>query len=94
MIGGTDSGFFDTNNVDLATTVAYPQAFPITLTLAGGFLKIPDAGLASSVVQTGAATFDDSLLSYIIFATNDETRALGYRRAFGDSDDIGVAACR
>jgi hypothetical protein len=94
MIGGSDSGFFDANNVDLAGSLAYPQAFPITVTLAGPFLKIADTGLASGVVQTGAATFDDSLLAYTIFATNDETRALGYRRGFSDIDDIGVAACR
>jgi hypothetical protein len=94
MIGGSDSGFFDKNNVDLAGSLSYPQAFPITVTLAGSFLRIPDTGLAGSVVQTGAATFDDSLLSYTIFAQNDETRTIRIRRGFGDSDDLGVAACR
>jgi len=93
MIGGSDSGFFDKNNQDLAGSLSYPQTFPITITLAGAFLKIPDSGLAGGVVQTGVATFDDSLLSYTIFAANEETRAIRIRRGF-DSDDVGVAACR
>ncbi|HEX6691118.1 MAG TPA: hypothetical protein VF110_08235, partial [Burkholderiales bacterium] len=93
MIGGPDSGFFDKNNVDLAGSLAYPQAFPITVTLAGPFLRVTDNSLAGSVVQTGVATFDDSLLSYIIFATNDETRAVRILRRF-DEDDTGVAACK
>jgi hypothetical protein len=94
MIGGSDSGFFDANNVDLAGSLAYPQAFPITVSLAGSFQKIFDAGLAGSVVQTGLITFDDSLLSYVIFAANVETRAIRFRRDLADSDDVGAAACR
>src|SRR5262249_13036899 len=68
MIGGSDSGFFDANNINLAANVAFPQSFPITVTLAGGYLRVPDSGLAGSIVQTGAFTFDQSLLSYVIFA--------------------------
>jgi hypothetical protein len=93
MIGGADSGFFDANNVNLASGVAYPQSFPITVTLAGGYLNVPDAGLAGSIVQTGAFTFDESLLSYIIFANNVETRAFGIRKGIGE-DDAGVGACK
>jgi hypothetical protein len=94
MIGGSDSGFFDTNNVDLAGSLLYPQAFPITVNLAGNFIREVDLGLASGVVQTGLATFDDSLLSYIIFAANEETRALRIRRGFGDGEEVGAPACR
>ena len=53
-----------------------------------------DAGLAGSIVQTGLVTFDDSLLSYVIFAANMETRASRIRRGLGDSDDIGAPACK
>jgi hypothetical protein len=94
MIGGSDSGFFDRNNVDLAGSLAYPQANPITITLAGGFLKVLDAGLAGAVVQTGLTTFDNSLLSYVIFAANVETRALRFRRGLGGDDDVGAPACK
>jgi len=94
MIGGGESGFFDANNVDLAGSLAYPQAVPITVTLAGGIVREADAGLAGSIVQTGLVTFDDSLLSYVIFAANMETRASRIRRGLGDSDDIGAPACK
>jgi hypothetical protein len=94
MIGGSDSGFFDSNNVDLAGSLAYPQAFPITVTLAGAFQRVFDSSLASGVVQTGLTTFDDSLLSYVIFAANVETRALRFRQGLTDGDDIGAPACR
>jgi hypothetical protein len=93
MIGGADSGFFDANNVNLASSVAYPQSFPITVTLAGGYLRVADDGLAGSVVQTGRFTFDESLLSYIIFANNVETRSFGIRKGIGD-DDSGIGACK
>jgi hypothetical protein len=94
MIGGSDSGFFDSNNVDLAGSLAYPQAFPITVTLAGPFQRVFDSTLASGVVQTGLTTFDDSLLSYVIFAANVETRALRFRTGFTDADEIGAPACK
>jgi hypothetical protein len=93
MIGGADSGFFDSNNINLATNVAYPQSFPITIGLAGGFLRVSDAGLAGGIVQTGLFTFDQSLLSYVIFANNVETRTFGIRKGL-ESDEIGAAACK
>ena len=51
-------------------------------------------GFASGVVQTGLTTFDDSLLSYVIFAANVETRALRFRTGLGEGDDIGAPACK
>jgi hypothetical protein len=94
MIGGSDSGFFDSNNVDLAGSLSYPQAFPITITLAGAFQRVFDSALASGVVQTGLTTFDDSLLSYVIFAANVETQVLHFRRGSSDSDEVGAPACK
>jgi hypothetical protein len=94
MIGGSDSGFFDSNNVDLAGSLAYPQSFPITVTLAGPFQRVFDSGLAAGVVQTGLSTFDDSLLSYVIFAANVETQVLRFRKGSSDSDDVGAPACK
>jgi len=93
MIGGPDSGFFDAQNVDLAGSLPYPQAFPVTVTLAGSFQKVADSGLGASIVQTGVVVFDDNLLSYVIFAANEETRVLGIRRGLTDNDDI-TPACK
>ena len=53
-----------------------------------------DSGRGDSIVQTGLATFNNSLLSYIIFAANEETRAARIRKGQGDSDDIGAPACK
>ena len=52
------------------------------------------SGLASGVVQTGLTTFDDSLLSYVIFAANVETQVLRFRRGSSDSDEVGAPACK
>jgi hypothetical protein len=94
MIGGRDSGFFDAQNVPLGGT-SYPIDFPITVHMApGGYVRVPDPGLGGAVVQTGLATFDQSLLSYIIFAANEETRAARMRRGMGEGDDLGAPACK
>jgi hypothetical protein len=92
LVGGPDSGFFDANHVDLGGTTV-PQAFPITVTLAGAFRRGADSGLAGGIVQTGLVTFDDSLLSYVIFAANEETRAARIRKGV-DNDDIGLPDCK
>jgi hypothetical protein len=93
-IGGVDSGFFDSNNVPLGGA-AFPTEFPITVSMgAAGFLKVIDPGLGAAVVQTGLSVFDESLLSYIIFAANEETRAARIRRGLGEGDDIGAPACK
>jgi hypothetical protein len=95
MIGGPDSGFFDSNNVPLGGG-SPPVEFPITIGVvaAAGYQRVPDTGLGAAVIQTGLATFDQSLLSYIIFAANEETRAARMRRGLGEGDDLGAPACK
>ena len=96
MIGGRNSGFFDSFNVPLGGD-SYPKEFPITVSLLGAgasYLRIPDTGLGDGIVQTGLSVFDESLLSYIIFAANEETRAARIRRGAGEGDDLGPAACK
>jgi hypothetical protein len=45
------------------------------------------ARYADASILSGVNLFDESLLSYIIFAANEETRAARIRRgSFGDSD--------
>jgi hypothetical protein len=94
MIGGGGSGFYDSTNSPLAGD-SYSQVFPITVTIAGGgFAKLIDNARGDAVVQTGLAAFDESLLSYIIFAANEETRAARIRRGIGSGDDLGAPACQ
>ncbi len=87
MIGGSGSGLFDANNLSVSGA-----AKPITINVPVTFG--PDTGLGDSIVQTGLSTFNNSLLSYIIFAANEETRAARFRKGLGDSDDVGAPACK
>jgi hypothetical protein len=93
MIGGSGSGFFDSENTPLGGEGA-PSVFPITVNAAGGFVRVIDPLRSDAVVQTGLATFNESLLSYIIFAANEETRSARIRRGLSDSDDLGAPACK
>jgi hypothetical protein len=74
----------------------YPGAFPITMSFLNGgqYTKHFDSTLGSGVVQVGRNVFDESLLSYVIFAANEETRAARIRRGLGSGDDLGAPACQ
>jgi hypothetical protein len=87
MIGGSSSGLFDRNNQVLPGTSS-----PVTINVPVQFDA--DPGLGSSIIQTGLQTFNNALLSYIIFAANEETRAARFRKVLGDSDDPGAPACK
>jgi len=87
MVGGSGSGLYDANNLPVSGA-----AKPITINVPVNFGL--DAGLGDAIVQTGLSTFNNSLLSYIIFAANEETRAARFRKGLGDSDDAGAPACK
>jgi hypothetical protein len=80
MVGGPASGLLDVNNLPVPGSAA-----PITINVP--VIVGADALRGDSVVQTGLATFDNSLLSYIIFAANEETRAARIRRGILITDD-------
>ena len=92
MIGGAGTGFFDANTIPLSGPSGFPQQIPITVST-NGYLRELDAGRGDSVVQTGLTTFDQSLLSYIIFAANEETRAARITRGLS-TEDVGAPACK
>jgi len=87
LIGGSGIGIFDSNFVPIPGA-----AIPITINGTSATF-VSDPALGASVIQTGLATFDSSLLSYIIYAANEETRAARIRRGFGDAGDISAPAC-
>jgi hypothetical protein len=93
LIGGSGSGFFDSENTPLGGEGA-PKAFPITIDAPGGFVRSVDQRRSDSIIHTGLTTFNLSLLNYIIFAANDETQRARVRRGFSDSDDVGSPACK
>jgi hypothetical protein len=92
MIGAQGTGFFDANNIALTGPSGYPAQQPITVSTAS-YLFDSDVGRGDSVVQTGLTTFDQSLLSYIIFAANEETRAARITRGLS-TEDVGSPACK
>jgi hypothetical protein len=87
LIGGSGIGIFDSNFVPIPGA-----AIPITINGTSATF-VSDLTLGASVIQTGLATFDSSLLSYIIYAANEETRAARIRRGLGDSGDLSAPAC-
>jgi hypothetical protein len=91
LVGGSGSGIFDSQNVELNGS-----APPVTLTFTGGgqYNRIFDAGRGLGVIQTGVDTFDESLLNYIIFAANEETKAARIRLGVGAGADLGAPACQ
>jgi hypothetical protein len=87
LVGGSGTGLFDANNISIPGSAA-----PITINVP--VTTYLDSGLGDSIVQTGLATFNNSLLSYIIFAANEETRSGRIRKGLGDSDDPTAPACK
>ncbi len=89
------TGTFDAGLVPLDAG-GVPGGFPVTIALPGGgaYSKITDVGLADSVIQVGRNVFDQSLLNYVIFAANEETRTARIRRGIGSDEDLGAPACQ
>jgi hypothetical protein len=86
MIGGSGSGIFDANSVPI-TGLAFP------ITISATMVSAADTGRSESIVQTGLATFNESLLAYSIFAANEETRSGRIRKGI-EGDDSGAVACK
>jgi hypothetical protein len=87
LIGGSGTGIYDANNVPL-TGIVYPVTLNVPVTY------VTDGARGDSIVQTGVQTFDSSLLAYIIFAANEETRTARIRKGLGEGDDLGAPACK
>ena len=90
IIGGVGSGIFNGQNLELSGTDLPVQA---TFTGGGGLIRITDASRASAYIQTGVNQFDTSLLNYLIFAANEETRTSRVRAGLGGTDDSNLPSC-
>ena len=100
LAGGSGSGIFDRNNLPI--TLFYDVSAQVLLLFpainggAGGgtyFLQT-DLTKASGFVQSlSPRGFDDSLMSYIIFAANEETRTGRIRTGVSNTDDISKPSC-
>ena len=100
QVGGIGSGLFDRNNqpiklyYDISSQVLL--LFPAINGGAGGgsyFLQT-DVTKASAFVQSlSPRGFDDSLMAYIIFAANEETRTGRIRVGVSNADDANKPSC-
>jgi len=84
------SGLFNGQNLEL-DGMALP--IEITFTGGGGISRIADANRSAAYIQTGVYLFDTSLLNYLIFAANEETRTARVRAGLGAGDESDLPAC-
>jgi len=85
------SGLFDGTNGKLDG-----HSLPIQLKFGGGgsYQLATDSGRGTAYVQTGVLPgFDTSLINYIIFAANEETRTSRVRAGLGSGDDSSAPSC-
>lgn len=80
IVGGPASGLFDASNLPVPGS-AVPIAINAPVIYGADSLR------GDSSVQTGLSTFNSSLLSHIIFAANEETRAIRFRSGLQLVDD-------
>jgi hypothetical protein len=92
LIGGAGTGAF--SGSPIALPVLSHATDPIRIS-GGGLVKYTPLGanFADAQLLSGVNLFDESLLSYIIFAANEETRAARIRRGL-EGEDLGAPACK
>jgi hypothetical protein len=92
LIGGPGTGAF--SGSPIPQQVFSFASNPINISGGGLVLHQLGSGFADASILSGVNLFDESLLSYIIFAANEETRAARIRRGLGEGDDLGAPACK
>ena len=100
LVGGLGSGLYDRDNQPI--TLYYDVSsqvlllFPAVNGGAGGgsYFMHEDLTKATAFVQSlSPRGFDDSLMAYIIFAANEETRTGRIRTAISNEDDANKPSC-
>ena len=100
LAGGTGSGLYDRNNQPI--TLYYDVSSQVLLLFpainggagGGSYFLQPDATKATAFVQSFSPRgFDDSLMAYIIFATNEETQAGRINVSASNANDSNKPSC-
>jgi hypothetical protein len=93
MEGGAGSGIFDRNN-QLITLFGDSSSQVRILFPGGGGYMLRSVATATAFIQSGSPRgFDDSLMAYIIFAANEETRTGRIRTGVTSMDDASKPSC-
>jgi hypothetical protein len=100
LVGGSGSGLYDRNNQPI--TLYYDVSSQVLLLFpainggAGGgtyFLQADPTKATAFVQSFSPRGFDDSLMSYIIFATNEETQAGRINVSVSNTNDPSKPTC-
>ena len=100
LAGGTGSGLYDRHNQPI--TLYYDVSSQVLLLFpainggagGGSYFLQPDATKATAFVQSFSPRgFDDSLMAYIIFATNEETQAGRINVSASNTNDSNKPSC-
>ena len=100
LAGGYGSGLYDRHNQPI--TLYYDVSSQVLLLFpainggagGGSYFLQPDATKASAFVQSFSPRgFDDSLMAYIIFATNEETQAGRINVSASNTNDSNKPSC-
>ena len=86
LIGGNGTGLLGGK----ANTVLLGDQIQLS---GGGLVTIYDPGRAAATVQANSPRPSDDLLSYIIYAANEETRAARIRTGRGTADNSDLPSC-
>jgi hypothetical protein len=89
MIGGAGSGLFGA--FDLPITLG--DQIKGNFSGGGRVSTVNQSGLSSAFITANSPRAYDSLLGYIIFAANEETRAARLRAGLSTSDDSNMPSC-
>jgi len=100
LAGGIGSGIFDRSNqlitlLDDVSSQVFLR-FPAINGGAGGgsyFLNTDTAKATAFIQSLSTRGFDDSLLAYILFAANEETRTGRIRTGVSNTDDVSKPSC-
>ena len=92
IIGGPGSGIFDSFNNPISLAVP-----PVEVSFIGGggytLLQYPTILVAPAYIQSGPSRNFNSLLAYILYAANEETRVTRVRAGVSAKDDTNLPAC-
>ncbi len=89
IVGGPGSGIFDSFNNPIGL-----RAPPVEASFPGGggyaLLNYSDRSMAPAYIQSGPQRNFDSLLSYILYAANEETRVTRIKVGTTSKDDANL----
>jgi hypothetical protein len=89
IVGGRGSGLFGAQN----QAIIFGDEIKVFYSGGGTFTTVIDGPMSAAFVQANSPRANESLLRYIIYAANEETRASRARAGIGGADDSNLPSC-